>query len=114
MPELDPTNGPTNGPPGTDGGSAPQSSAGPKPSVAVAAPPRIGLSLLGRDAELAQLDAIFARAVDYRAPQLVTVVGTQGVGKTRLVAEWLARLLGRAPAGTPSRPRVYRGRATVG
>lgn len=72
------------------------------------------MPLVGREAELAQLDAIFARAVEYQAPQLVTVVGTQGTGKTRLVAEWLARLLARQPAGTAGRPRVYRGRAVAG
>ncbi len=70
--------------------------------------------MLGRDAELAQLEAVFQRAVEYQAPQLVTVVGPQGVGKTRLVAEWLQRLLGRHPAGTPGRPRVYRGKAAPG
>jgi tetratricopeptide (TPR) repeat protein len=67
--------------------------------------------LRGRQAQCEQLDAIFERAVQYQAPQLVTVVGTQGVGKTRLVAEWLQRLIGRHAAGTPGRPRVYRGRA---
>lgn len=67
--------------------------------------------LRGRAAQLEQLDAIFDRAVEYQAPQLVTVVGTQGVGKTRLVAEWLQRLVGRHAAGTRGRPRVYRGRA---
>ena len=72
------------------------------------------MPLVGRETELAQLDAIFARAVEYQAPQLVTVVGTQGTGKTRLVAEWLARLLGRQAAGTAGRPRVYRGRAVAG
>jgi tetratricopeptide (TPR) repeat protein len=72
------------------------------------------MPLVGRDAELVQLDAIFARAVEYQAPQLVTVVGTQGTGKTRLVAEWLSRLLSRQAAGTAGRPRVYRGRAVAG
>jgi tetratricopeptide (TPR) repeat protein len=69
--------------------------------------------LVGRTAELEQLDTIFTRACDYQAPQLVTIVGAQGVGKTRLVSEWLQRLLARYPAGTTGRPRVYRGRATV-
>jgi tetratricopeptide (TPR) repeat protein len=72
------------------------------------------MPLVGRAEELAQLDGIFGRAVEYQAPQLVTVVGTQGTGKTRLVAEWLARLLGRQAAGTAGRPRVYRGRAVAG
>ncbi|HEY7954717.1 MAG TPA: tetratricopeptide repeat protein [Polyangia bacterium] len=71
-------------------------------------------ALWGRAAELEQLDGIFARAVQYQAPQLITVVGTQGVGKTRLVAEWLRRLLERQSAGTAGRPRVYRGRGQKG
>ena len=78
------------------------------------APHRVSMPLVGRDAELDQLDGVFARAVEYQAPQLVTVVGTQGTGKTRLVAEWLARLLSRQAAGTRGRPRVYRGRAVAG
>ena len=69
------------------------------------------LPLRGRNAQLEQLDAIFDRAVEYQAPQLITLVGTQGVGKTRLMTEWLQRLVGRLPAGTAGRPRVYRGRA---
>ena len=72
------------------------------------------MPLIGRVNELAELDGIFARAVEYQAPQLVTVVGTQGTGKTRLVAEWLSKLLARQAAGTAGRPRVYRGRAVAG
>jgi len=86
----------------------------PEAQLSVSAPHRVSMPLVGREAELAQLDAIFARAVEYQAPQLVTVVGTQGTGKTRLVAEWLARLLARQAAGTAGRPRVYRGRAVAG
>lgn len=86
----------------------------PEAQLSVSAPHRVSMPLVGREAELHQLDAIFARAVEYQAPQLVTVVGTQGAGKTRVVAEWLARLLGRQPAGTVGRPRVYRGRAVAG
>ncbi len=84
------------------------------PSIS-SGPHRTGIvagSLIGRDAELEQLDAIFLRAVDYQAPQLVTLVGSQGVGKSRLLSDWLHRLLSRQPAGTPGRPRVYRGRAS--
>ena len=73
----------------------------------------VSQTLIGRDAEFDQLDAIFTRAVDYQAPQLVTVVGGQGVGKSRLVSEWLSRMLARQSAGTPGRPRVYRGRAVA-
>jgi tetratricopeptide (TPR) repeat protein len=86
----------------------------PEAQLSVTAPHRVSMPLVGRQAELAQLDGIFSRAVEYQAPQLVTVVGTQGTGKTRVVAEWLARLLGRQAAGTAGRPRVYRGRAVAG
>src|SRR5690242_7441309 len=77
-------------------------------------PQRFSATLYGREAEVEQLDSVFLRAVDYHAPQLVTVVGTAGVGKTRLVGEWVTRLLGRYAAGTEGRPRVYRGRALPG
>ncbi len=70
--------------------------------------------LLGRSAELDQLDGVLQRSIEYRAPQLVSVLGTQGVGKTRLVAEWLTRIAQRQAAGTIGRPRVYRGRAATG
>jgi tetratricopeptide (TPR) repeat protein len=60
----------------------------------------------GREAELALLDGVLERAVTYQAPQLVTVVGGQGVGKSRLGAEWVRRLEERA-----ERVRVLRGRA---
>src|SRR6478736_1719544 len=86
----------------------------PEAQLSVSAPHRVSMPLVGRESELAQLDGIFARPVEYQAPQLVTVVGTQGTGKTRLVAEWLARLLSRQAAGTAGRPRVYRGRAVAG
>ena len=86
----------------------------PEAQLSVSAPHRVSMPLVGRDHEIGQLDGIFARAVEYQAPQLVTVVGTQGTGKTRLVAEWLARLLARQAAGTAGRPRVYRGRAVAG
>jgi tetratricopeptide (TPR) repeat protein len=45
---------------------------------------------LGRRVELAALDAAFAGATAARAPRAVTIVGAAGVGKTRLVDQWLA------------------------
>jgi len=47
--------------------------------------------LVGREQELATLHAAFERARSARTPQLVTLVGPPGIGKSRLVAE-----LGRA------------------
>lgn len=60
--------------------------------------------LVGRERELRQLLDAFARASDQRAGCLVTIVGNAGVGKSRLVAEALARLALRADV------RVLKGR----
>jgi tetratricopeptide (TPR) repeat protein len=62
--------------------------------------------LVGRDSQLAVLRDVVARAVDFQAPQLVTVVGNQGTGKSRLVAELVAAI---APP-----TRVFHGRARQG
>ncbi len=43
--------------------------------------------LVGRDQELEQLREALARARDEKAPQLVTLVGPPGIGKSRLVYE---------------------------
>ena len=43
--------------------------------------------LIGRDQELEVLLAALARAADDRTPQLVTLVGVPGIGKSRLLAE---------------------------
>ena len=60
--------------------------------------------LIGRDAELASLDAALARAAAGFAAVLVT--GEPGAGKSRLLAEWSARAAGANP-----RARVIGGRA---
>lgn len=59
--------------------------------------------LVGRGQALSTLLEIAARAVDFQAPQLVSIVGNQGTGKSRLIAEAVAAL--------GSRFRVYYGRA---
>ena len=61
-------------------------------------------ALVGRERELRQLLDAFARASDERAGYLVTIVGNAGVGKSRLVAEVLARLEQRADV------RILKGR----
>jgi hypothetical protein len=53
------------------------------------APRRIESPLLGRDGELRRLEASFRDAAAARAPRLVTVVGSPGLGKTRLAAEFV-------------------------
>jgi class 3 adenylate cyclase/tetratricopeptide (TPR) repeat protein len=50
-------------------------------------------AFVGREAELALLEATYTRTVTQREPHVVTIVGEPGVGKTRLVRElwdWLA------------------------
>jgi class 3 adenylate cyclase len=63
----------------------------------VTAPRRRGLdgeraSLVGRERELELLEAVVARAVADRTPQLVTIFGQAGVGKTRLLEELSERV----------------------
>ena len=53
-------------------------------------------SLPGRDAEVAALDAALDRAATRRSPVVVVVTGDAGMGKTRLVDHWSARLDARA------------------
>ena len=73
--------------------------------VAGDAAPRLAAPLVGRTAELAVLDIIYARSVDEHRPHVVTVYGDAGVGKSRLVREFLDRTQDGAPA-----PLVLRGR----
>jgi len=53
-------------------------------------------SLIGRDDELDQLTRSFGRVTRHRQPCLATVLGAPGIGKTRLVREFLASLGDRA------------------
>jgi tetratricopeptide (TPR) repeat protein len=76
--------------------SAPHATA----SISIRAP------LVGREAELAELEDALARALSARQPQTITVVGGAGVGKTRLIDEFLARIQQRE-----RRVRVFRGAA---
>ena len=46
------------------------------------------LSFVGREQERRALDAALSRAIHFDAPQFVTVIGENGLGKTRLVQEW--------------------------
>jgi DNA-binding SARP family transcriptional activator/class 3 adenylate cyclase/tetratricopeptide (TPR) repeat protein len=46
--------------------------------------------LVGREEELAQLGGILARAIRERMPHLVTVLGSAGIGKSRLAREFTA------------------------
>lgn len=64
--------------------------------------------LVGRTKQLATLEDIVTRAVDFQAPQLVTIVGNQGTGKSRLINELISRLT--AP-GSERGCRIYHGAA---
>jgi class 3 adenylate cyclase/tetratricopeptide (TPR) repeat protein len=62
---------------------------------------RVGGAFVGRERELEQLREAFGRVVSDRSCQLFTLLGTAGVGKSRLVEEFLGSLDG---------ARVVRGR----
>jgi tetratricopeptide (TPR) repeat protein len=48
--------------------------------------------MVGRESQLSTLRDVITRAVDFQAPQLVTIVGNQGTGKTRLINELIGEL----------------------
>jgi class 3 adenylate cyclase/tetratricopeptide (TPR) repeat protein len=55
---------------------------------------RLDSPMVGRERELARLRQAFEAAVADRSCQLFTILGTPGVGKSRLVEEFLGSLLG--------------------
>jgi class 3 adenylate cyclase len=57
--------------------------------------------LVGRDAELDLLRALYARTVSERHPHLITVLGMAGMGKTRLMREFANRVLGVSSVAGP-------------
>ncbi|HST87967.1 MAG TPA: adenylate/guanylate cyclase domain-containing protein, partial [Ktedonobacterales bacterium] len=65
--------------------------------------------LVGRDAELSLLRALYARVVGERRPHLVTIVGAPGVGKTRLAREFIETTRAEDAAGGRS-PLFLHGR----
>ncbi|HEU5299139.1 MAG TPA: AAA family ATPase [bacterium] len=66
---------------------------------------RLRAPLVGRDDELQFLLALYRRVMDSRRQHLVTVMGPAGVGKTRLVEEFVHLI-----RAEPQTPRVLRGR----
>jgi hypothetical protein len=79
-----------------------------EPRAGVAEHRAVRAPLIGRATQLEVLRDVVQRAVDFQAPQLVTLVGNQGTGKTRLVHELVRGLKhpirahhGRARAGEP-------------
>jgi class 3 adenylate cyclase/DNA-binding SARP family transcriptional activator len=69
---------------------APRAAEEPDATAAITAP------IVGRDNELASLRTTFDQVVAERRPALVTIVGDAGVGKSRLLREFLAPLQGEA------------------
>jgi predicted ATPase/class 3 adenylate cyclase len=67
------------------------------------APPAVrrpATPMVGRERELAQLRQTFEAAVERRTPHLFTVLGSPGIGKSRLVAEFAASLGAAATVAT--------------
>jgi class 3 adenylate cyclase/tetratricopeptide (TPR) repeat protein len=60
---------------------------------------------VGRDDDMALLEVIYRRAARDRVPELVTITGDTGVGKTRLASEFTKRLASVTPT-----PEVLLGR----
>ena len=52
---------------------------------------RLDAPIVGREAELAVLDDVLARAIERRRCQVVTVVAPAGTGKSRLLQEFMGR-----------------------
>ncbi len=64
-------------------------------------------TLVGREGHLTTLGDVIARAIDFQAPQLITIVGNQGTGKTRLINE----LITMVAANRDRSCRVFHGAA---
>jgi len=56
--------------------------------------------LIGRDADLQQLELVAGRALHEQRPFLVSIIAPAGVGKSRLLEEFLERLPGIEPRAT--------------
>ncbi len=59
---------------------------------------------IGRGPELALLDAMYERVIGEQRPHLITLLGVPGVGKSRLVREWMQRLRQQNPDGDDASP----------
>lgn len=70
--------------------------------------------LVGRSLELTLMHANYARVVAERHPHLITLLGTPGIGKSRLVREFIAREQEKQKSassiGMPTVPKILKGR----
>ena len=73
-------------------------------AVGRAAPARES-PLVGRDGELRTLEALYERVLEEGTPQLATLIGEAGIGKSRILREFERRL-----AEHPSEPTLRTGR----
>ncbi|HYQ17110.1 MAG TPA: AAA family ATPase, partial [Polyangiaceae bacterium] len=69
-------------------------------------PPALRAPLIGRDAELAVLRRAAQTAIDKREVRAVTLVGGPGIGKARIVEEFLQSFLAESPGAL----RVFQAR----
>ena len=76
--------------------------------------PVASTGIVGRDGELAILDALWERVSRERLPHLVTVVGPAGVGKSTLAAEFARRAAERGARVVTGRSLPYRESGTYG
>src|SRR5262245_56650665 len=82
--------------------------------MALVSQPAQLLPLVGREAELSRIDSSLRQISPESGAQLLTLVGPTGVGKSRLVREWVARLSKEKPeeiriyaATPPSKAQSY-------
>jgi class 3 adenylate cyclase len=68
-----------------------------RPVLGRSSAPRPRAPLVGRDADLAQLELVARRAFSEKRPFLVSLIAPAGTGKSRLVEEFLARIDAFAP-----------------
>jgi tetratricopeptide (TPR) repeat protein len=86
-----------------------RSGASPEPAPRPSREIRRKVALVGRGPELRELDDALGRALATGEPHTVTLLGAAGVGKTRLVDEFLERVKDREKS-----VRVFRGAAREG
>jgi len=76
--------------------------------------PVASTGIVGRDSELAILDALWERVSRERKPHLVTIVGPAGVGKSTLAGEFARRAAERGARVVAGRSLPYRESGTYG
>ena len=67
--------------------------------------------MVGRQAELERLQSAFQQVAEQRQEQFITILAEAGLGKSRLLYEFLLWLDGQRQANIKNQPRVYKGRA---